>query len=113
MNLSIEFNYHDERFFKISAKATNSIDGRQIIPNLTLKDSLGQTALGVALWSRQYNIAELLITGGANVNDTDDNQLTLLHQAIIRRDTESATFLLQHQSDNGARLVKISRNIFL
>jgi len=63
--------------------------------------------LGTALWTgnMQADIAQLLLTGGANVNDTDTEGRTLLLQAICRHDVDSALFLLRHQADANARQV--------
>jgi len=86
-----------------SAQVTHSGRSLQVIPNLTLKDSAGQSVLGVALWAgNQLDIAEQLLSGGANVNDTDCDGQALLLQAISRRDVDSALFLLRHQADANA-----------
>jgi len=85
---------------------THSGHSLQVIPNLTLKDSAGQSVLGVALWAgNQLEIAEQLLSGGANVNDTDNEDRTLLLQAISRHDVDSALFLLRNQADANARQV--------
>jgi len=90
-----------------AAQVTHSGRSLQVIPNLTLKDSVGQSVLGTALWTgnMQADIAQLLLTGGANVNDTDTEGRTLLLQAICRHDVDSALFLLRHQADANARQV--------
>src|SRR6218665_2188995 len=90
-----------------AVKATKSVDGLRVIPNLTIKDSEGQTVLGLTLWTKRHDIAELLISAGANVNDIDRDGHTLLHQAILRHDVDSSLFLLQHQSDFTARFGSI------
>ena len=88
------------------AQVTHSGRSLQVIPNLTLKDSAGHSVLGVALWAgNQLEIAEQLLGGGANVNDTDTEGRTLLLQAISRHDVDSALFLLQNQADANARQV--------
>ena len=89
-----------------SAQVTHSGHSLQVIPNLTLKDSAGQSVLGVALWAgNQLEIAEQLLGGGANVNDVDNEGRTLLLQAISRHDVDSALFLLRNQADSNARQV--------
>ena len=88
------------------AQVTQSGQSLQVIPNLALKDSAGQSVLGVALWTEnRLEIAEQLLGGGANVNDTDNEGRTLLLQAISRRDVDSALFLLRNQADANARQV--------
>jgi len=85
---------------------THSGHSLQVIPNLTLKDSDGQSVLGVALWAgNRLEIAEQLLGGGANVNDSDNEGRTLLLQAIARSDIDSALFLLRNQADANARQV--------
>jgi len=91
-----------------SAQVTHSGHSLQVIPNLTLKDSAGQSVLGVALWAgNQLEIAEQLLSGGANVNDTDSEDRTLLLQAISRHDVDSALFLLRNQADANVRQVSL------
>jgi len=77
-----------------------------------LKDSVGQSVLGVALWAgNQLEIAEQLLSGGANVNDTDNEDRTLLLQAISRHDVDSALFLLRNQADANARQVCLMSSV--
>lgn len=91
-----------------AVQVTHSGHSLQVIPNLTLKDSDGQSVLGLALVLKdKLDIAELLLTGGANVNDADNVGKTLLYQAIERRDVDSATFLLKHQADPDAWYVVV------
>jgi len=92
----------------VSAQVTHSGRSLQVIPNLTLKDSAGQSVLGAALWAgNRLEIADLLLGGGANVNDTDNEGRTLLLQAISQCDTDSALFLLRNQADPSARQVAV------
>jgi len=88
------------------AQVTHSGRSLQVIPNLALKDSAGQSVLGVALWAgNRLEIAEQLLSGGANVNDTDSEGSSLLLQAISQHDVDSALFLLRNQADPNARQV--------
>ena len=96
------------KLLSVLAQVTHSGRSLQVIPNLTLKDSVGQSVLGVALWAgNRLEIAELLLGGGANVNDMDDEGRTLLLQAISRCDADSALFLLRNQADPNARQVAL------
>ncbi|CAH1801017.1 unnamed protein product [Owenia fusiformis] len=90
-------------FLDYKAKATSTGDNMAIIPNFNLKDSNDQTVLGLALWNGYLNIAETLLNGGSNINDVNAEGMTLLHQAIVKQDTPSALFLLQHSADMNVR----------
>lgn len=61
---------------------------------MELNDSQQNTALGVALWNGHYDVAQLLVTHGSDVNCRKDGGLFLLHEAILRKDDKSAIFLL-------------------
>ncbi|KAG8181142.1 hypothetical protein JTE90_002502 [Oedothorax gibbosus] len=76
------------------ASSENSI----VVPNFNVKNSKGQTPLSLALELNLCKVAQKLLSGGANIDVTDDEGLTLLHQAIINQNKEAALFLL----DNGA-----------
>jgi len=87
-----------------AAQVTHSGRSLQVIPNLSLRDSAGQSALGLALWSgSRLEIAEQLLAGGANVNDTDNDGRSLLIQAITARNVDGALFLLRNQAEANAR----------
>ncbi|KAG2459630.1 ANFY1 protein, partial [Polypterus senegalus] len=50
-----------------------------------------------------HTIAAQLLGSGASINDTMSNGQTLLHMAILRQDSQSALFLLEHQADINMR----------
>ncbi len=81
------------------ANALQSQDGIQIIPDFNLRDSNDQTALGLALWTGLHSFAAQVLAAGANINYTTSEGMTLLHTAILKQDTQSALFLLEHQAD--------------
>uniref|UniRef100_A0AAZ3P4Q1 FYVE-type domain-containing protein n=1 Tax=Oncorhynchus tshawytscha TaxID=74940 RepID=A0AAZ3P4Q1_ONCTS len=81
------------------ANALHATNNLQIIPDFSLKDSMDQTVLGLALWTGMHTIAAQLLGSGASINDTMSNGQTLLHMAIRRQDSKSALFLLEHQAD--------------
>ncbi|XP_010895334.1 rabankyrin-5 isoform X2 [Esox lucius] len=97
------------------ANALHATNNLQIIPDFSLKDSMDQTVLGLALWTvshamdsetsrgGMHNIAAQLLGSGASINDTMSNGQTLLHMAIQRQDSKSALFLLEHQADINVR----------
>lgn len=70
-----------------------------IVPNFNLKDSQGQSVLGLALWNNLHSTSIHLLSAGANINETNTENLTLLHQALLKQDIVSALFLLDHQVD--------------
>lgn len=71
--------------------------------NFNLKNSSGQTPLGLALSQELPDIATQLLKAGASVNVTDVNGLTLLHSAIMDGNTEAALFLLNNGADVNLR----------
>ena len=83
----------------ISVKAAHSEDGLKILPNFNIKDSEGQTVLGLSLWCSLHDEAARLLGAGANINEKNTEGLTLLHQAIEKQDTQTAMFLIEHQAD--------------
>ncbi|XP_064648552.1 rabankyrin-5-like isoform X2 [Lineus longissimus] len=96
-------NRHEECvkvYLNHKARSSQSGDNTMIIPNFSLKDSCEQTPFGLALWNGFHGIAIQLLTGGAGViNDKSSDGMTLLHQGIMKQDTPSALFLLEHQAD--------------
>ncbi|XP_062587167.1 rabankyrin-5-like isoform X2 [Saccostrea cucullata] len=88
-----------ELFLQHKIKAAHSEDSLKILPNFNIKDSEGQTVLGLALWSGLHNEADRLLGAGANINEKNAEGMTLLHQAIEKQDTKSALFLIEHQAD--------------
>uniref|UniRef100_A0A673GLR6 Ankyrin repeat and FYVE domain containing 1 n=1 Tax=Sinocyclocheilus rhinocerous TaxID=307959 RepID=A0A673GLR6_9TELE len=85
------------------ANALHATNNLQIIPDFSLKDSMDQTVLGLALWTGMHTIAAQLLGSGAAINDTMSDGQTLLHMAIKRQDSKSALFLLEHQADINIR----------
>ncbi|KAK6967507.1 rabankyrin-5, partial [Biomphalaria glabrata] len=71
----------------------------KVLPNFNVKDSVGQTVLGLALWNNMHDMADKLLACGANINEKNAAGMTLLHQAIEKQDTESALFLMDHLAD--------------
>ncbi|XP_055996829.1 rabankyrin-5-like isoform X5 [Ostrea edulis] len=88
-----------ELFLQHKIKAAHCEDSLKILPNFNIKDSEGQTVLGLALWSGLHNEADRLLGAGANINEKNAEGMTLLHQAIEKQDTKSALFLIEHQAD--------------
>lgn len=82
-----------------SAQVQKSPDNMRIMPNFNLKDSQGQTVLGLALWQGLHETAAAFLNAGANINERNAAGLALLHEAIEKQDTISALFLIEHHAD--------------
>lgn len=72
------------------------------VPNFNLKNSDGDSPLSLALSLGRNELVPLLIQGGADVNARNGQDLTLLHQAILKEDSDTAVFLLEQGSDMNA-----------
>uniref|UniRef100_A0A8C2ZT29 Ankyrin repeat and FYVE domain containing 1 n=1 Tax=Cyclopterus lumpus TaxID=8103 RepID=A0A8C2ZT29_CYCLU len=105
LHMAIAHNHPDvvSVILEQKANALHATNNFQIIPDFSLKDSMDQTVLGLALWTGMHNIAAQLLGSGASINDTMSNGQTLLHMAIQRQDSKSALFLLEHQADISVR----------
>ncbi|XP_075876227.1 rabankyrin-5 isoform X3 [Nelusetta ayraudi] len=105
LHMAIAHNHPDvvSVILEQKANALHATNNFQIIPDFSLKDSLDQTVLGLALWTGMHTIAAQLLGSGASINDTMSNGQTLLHMAIQRQDSKSALFLLEHQADINVR----------
>ncbi|XP_052802681.1 rabankyrin-5-like isoform X2 [Mya arenaria] len=86
-------------FLQFKLEAAQSTENNKIIPNFNVKDSEGQTVLGLALWSHVYEEAGRLLGAGANINERNTEGMSLLHQAIEKQDISGALFLIEHQAD--------------
>ncbi|GAB0091613.1 rabankyrin-5 [Sergentomyia squamirostris] len=71
-------------------------------PNFNIKDTNGDSPLSLALALSRNDLVPVLIEGGADVNDRNGQDLTLLHQAILREDSKTAIFLLSQGADLNA-----------
>ncbi|XP_041096935.1 rabankyrin-5 [Polyodon spathula] len=105
LHMAIVYNHPDvvSVILEQKANALHATNNLQIIPDFSLKDSMDQTVLGLALWTGMHTIAAQLLGSGASINDTMSNGQTLLHMAIQRQDSKSALFLLEHQADINVR----------
>ncbi|XP_056141328.1 rabankyrin-5 isoform X2 [Lampris incognitus] len=105
LHMAIAYNHPDvvSVILEQKANALHATNNFQIIPDFSLKDSVDQTVLGLALWTGMHTIAAQLLGSGASINDAMSNGQTLLHMAIQRQDSKSALFLLEHQADINVR----------
>ena len=85
----------------------NAESSGYIALDVNVMDGEEQTALGLALWRSQLDIADMLVEAGADVESQTRQGLTLLLQTILRGDDNSASFLLQRNADYSARYILI------
>ena len=64
--------------------------------NISLKDNLDRTPLSYA---SNLKIVKLLLESGGNVNDKNDDGLTLLHKAVNALNLKTISFLLKENPD--------------
>ncbi|XP_059617534.1 rabankyrin-5 [Phlebotomus argentipes] len=76
--------------------------GEKEKPDFNIKDSNGDSPLSLALSLAHNELVPSLIQGGADVNDRNGQDLTLLHQAILKEDAKTAIFLLGQGADMNA-----------
>nr|XP_022906435.1 rabankyrin-5 [Onthophagus taurus] len=71
--------------------------------NFNLRDCEGDAPVSYALNLGKKNLVPILIKGGADVNVRNGKDFTLLHQAILKEDSEIALFLLELGADMNAK----------
>lgn len=69
-------------------------------------DHKGETALEVALKSRQPSLARTLVDHGADLSAKDARGLSLLHAAILKGDSYSSEFIIE-QLENNSNVQKL------
>lgn len=70
--------------------------------DFNLKNAFGDSPFSLALSMGYNELVPLLIKGGADVNARNGQDMTLLHQAILKEDSKTAVFLLNHGADMNA-----------
>lgn len=70
--------------------------------DFNLKNAFGDSPFSLALSLGYNDLVPLLIKGGADVNARNGQDMTLLHQAILKEDSKTAVFLLNHGADMNA-----------
>lgn len=75
----------------------------KIAVNFNVRDLDGDTPLSLALNEGKKELVPLMIEGNADVNVRNGKDFTLLHQAILREDSETALFLLDNKADINAK----------
>lgn len=69
------------------------------LPDFNVKDSEGDTPICVALSEGHLGVVSALIQGGSDINLRNSKGFTLLHQAILKEDVQTALFLLDSGAD--------------
>lgn len=70
--------------------------------DFNMKTIDGDSPLSLALTMDAKEMVPILIQGGADVNARNGQDLTLLHQSILKEDAETAIFLLKQGADYNA-----------
>lgn len=73
---------------------------------LNLKNKENETPLSLAIkapFKKGKDIILALIKAGANINQSNNSGLTLLHQAILKENSATAIFLLENGADMNTR----------
>lgn len=70
--------------------------------NFNLRDINSDTPISLALNLRFKELVPLLISGKADINMRNGKDLTLLHQAIMKEDANTAVYLLDQGVDINA-----------
>lgn len=72
----------------------------QVGLNLNVLDGLGETPLGLALWTEQFDTALRLLQMGAELESGKEGEEPgLLYVAIVREKPQACLFLLDHGAD--------------
>ena len=100
LHYAIEGNSHDVVKAIVDYKFLATDDDEK--PDFNVKSTSGDSPLSLAMSLRHNELVPLLIKGGADVNARNGQDLTLLHQAIIKESPETAIFLLDQGADMNA-----------
>lgn len=90
-------------YFDIVIELLNTPNSKS---QLNLKNNANETPLSLAIkapFKKGKDIVLALIKAGANINQCNEEGLTLLHQAILKEDSATAIFLLENGADMNAR----------
>ncbi|XP_037956242.1 rabankyrin-5 [Teleopsis dalmanni] len=101
LHLAVEMNAPDviAEFVNFSKDGVNLKSEK---PNFNCLDVNGETPLCFAITLKRSTLLPLLITGGADVNLRNGKNLTMLHESILKSDSNTAIFLLHHGADMNA-----------
>lgn len=100
LHYAVENNHQDVITVLVEFRA--AVDDDIEKPDFNLKTIDADSPLSLALKLGAKELVPLLIRGGADVNARNGQDLTLLHQAILQEDAETAIFLLSQGADYNA-----------
>ncbi|XP_025829118.1 rabankyrin-5, partial [Agrilus planipennis] len=86
----------------IKTNETLIAGNKEVMINFNLKDINGDTPLSLSLNENRKDLLPLLMEGKGDINIRNSRDLTLLHQAILNEDSDTALFLLEHGADVNA-----------
>lgn len=107
LHLAVETNAEDAlkeiALYRLQGNETSkSNDTNFEQPDFNCKDANGDSPLSISLALNRTNLVPILIKGGADVNARNGQDMTLLHQAILNHDSDTAIFLLDQGADMNA-----------
>lgn len=79
------------------------LEGSALAANFNSRDINGETPLSLALNEGHNGLVPVLIRGKGDVNVRNGKDFTLLHQAILKEDAQTAIFLLDNGADMNAK----------
>jgi ankyrin repeat protein len=94
--------YNDSSLLQISCEFGNEMAVRKLIENgadIEYRNKNLLTALQIAVYSENYQTAELLLTLGANINSFDPWHRTPIYHATIHGNYPAILFYLAHTAD--------------
>lgn len=92
----------NQEIIEIFVDAKNKTESNAEEIDFNLKTVDGDSPLSLALTAEAKELVPILIRGGADVNVRNGQDLTLLHQAILKEDAETSVFLLNQGADMNA-----------
>lgn len=104
LHLAVESNALNvvQEFANYRNKLINEANNPEELPDFNSKNANGDSPLSLSLSLGLAEMVPVLIQGGADVNARNGQDLTLLHQAILNKDSDTAVFLLQQGADMNA-----------
>lgn len=98
LHLAVEANQVEVIETIVRHKEGNTNEGT----DFNLKTVDGDSPLSLAMVRGYNRLVPILIQGGADVNARNGQDLTLLHQAILKQDSDTSVFLLNQGADLNA-----------
>ena len=87
----------------VRALLTAASSSRERGELLAARNNNADSPLSLALGAKDRQLLAALVEAGADLETRNESGYTALHQAILKEDSESAIFLLEHGADMNAR----------